>query len=78
MIVIRKFNHDQSFCSIVLYVITIFSKINFDVLINSLRWFVWLRIKDCKEMAFNIQTFAERLSNDDYKLKIAIRSNELK
>ena len=33
-------------------------------------------MKDCEKIAFNVQAFAERFSNDDYKLKIAIQSNE--
>ena len=35
-------------------------------------------MKDYKKIAFHVQTFAKRFLNNDYKLKIAIRNNELK
>ena len=35
-------------------------------------------MKNYKKIAFNVQTFAERFSNDDYKLKIAIWNNKSK
>ena len=45
---------------------------NFDVLIDSLWWFVQLKIKNYEEIVFNVQAFAKRFSNDNYRLKIAI------
>ena len=73
-IIINEFDHDYSFESIILHVITILTKINFDFFICIFILIINFRIKYRRKITSNIETFIKKFSNENHELKIAIEN----
>lgn len=75
-IIVNEFDDEQHFKSVILHVIAIFAKFNFDVLICSFDLIIDFETISNEKIAFNVQTFTEEFSNDNHELKISVKRNE--
>ena len=73
-IIVNEFDHDYSFESIILHVIAILTKMNFDFFIRIFILIVNFRMKFRRKISSNIETFTKKFSNENYELKIAIEN----
>ena len=73
-IIVNEFDHDYSFELIILYVIAILTKINFDFFICIFILIINFRMKCRRKITSNIETFTKKFSNENHELKIAIEN----
>ena len=73
-IIVNEFDHDYSFESIILHIIAILTKINFDFFIRIFILIVNFRMKCDRKIISNIETFTKKFSNKNHELKIAIEN----